>query len=75
MKMFIVKDKLSHWKCNVPAWKEVVRWTGTIGKLDNHIATSQFALVPCPIKCEDDSYPWNDRKPSSMSGVFVTTQK
>ena len=29
-------------------------WTGTIGTLDNHIATCQFALVPCPNKCEDD---------------------
>ena len=30
------------------------RWTGTIGTLDNHIVTCQFALVPCPNKCEDD---------------------
>ena len=30
------------------------RWTGAIGTLDNHIATCQFALVPCPNKCEDD---------------------
>ena len=30
------------------------QWTGTIGTLDNHIATCQFALVPCPNKCEDD---------------------
>ena len=30
------------------------RWTGTIGTLDNHIATCQFALVPCPNKCEDN---------------------
>ena len=30
------------------------RWTGTIGTLDNHIATCQFAVVPCPNKCEDD---------------------
>ena len=30
------------------------RWTGTIGTLDNHIATCHFALVPCPNKCEDD---------------------
>ena len=29
------------------------RWTGTIGTLDNHIATCQFALFPCPNKCED----------------------
>ena len=30
------------------------RWTGTIGTFDNHIVTCQFALVPCPNKCEDD---------------------
>ena len=30
------------------------RWTGTIGTLDYHIVTCQFALVPCPNKCEDD---------------------
>ena len=30
------------------------RWTGTIGNLDNHTATCQFALVPCPNKCEDN---------------------
>ena len=30
------------------------RWTGTIGTIDNHTATCQFALVPCPNKCEDD---------------------
>ena len=30
------------------------RWTGIIGTLDNHIATCQFALVPCPNKCEDN---------------------
>ena len=30
------------------------RWKGTIGTLDNHIATCQFAVVPCPNKCEDD---------------------
>ena len=29
-------------------------WIGTIGTLDNHIATCQFALVPCPNKCEDE---------------------
>ena len=29
-------------------------WTGTIGTLDNHIATCQFAVVSCPNKCEDD---------------------
>ena len=34
--------------------KRGCRWTGTIGTLDNHIATCQFALVPCPNKCEDD---------------------
>ena len=30
------------------------RWNGTIGTLDNHIATCKFALVPCLNKCEDD---------------------
>ena len=30
------------------------RWTGTIGTLVNHIITCQFALFPCPNKCEDD---------------------
>ena len=30
------------------------QWTGTIGTLDNHMAACQFALVPCPNKCEDD---------------------
>ena len=31
------------------------QWTGTVGTLDNHIAAScQFALVPCPNKCEKD---------------------
>ena len=29
-------------------------WTGTIGTLDNHIATCQIPLVPCPNKCEDN---------------------
>ena len=29
-------------------------WTGTVGTLDNHIASCLFALVPCPNKCEDD---------------------
>ena len=31
------------------------RWTGTIATLDNHIATCQFALVPCPNKCEESA--------------------
>ena len=30
------------------------QWTGTVGTLDNHIASCQFALVPCPNKCEED---------------------
>ena len=30
------------------------QWTGTIDTLDKHIDTCQFALVPCPNKCEDD---------------------
>ena len=29
-------------------------WTGTVGTLDDHIASCQFALVPCPNKCEED---------------------
>ena len=35
--------------------KRGCRWTGTIGTLDDHIATCQFALVPCPNKCKDDN--------------------
>ena len=30
------------------------QWTGTVGTLDNHIASCQFALVPCPNKCDKD---------------------
>ena len=30
------------------------QWTGTVGTLDDHIASCQFALVPCPNKCEED---------------------
>ena len=30
------------------------QWTGTVCTLDNHIASCQFALVPCPNKCEED---------------------
>ena len=30
------------------------QWTGTVGMLDDHIASCQFALVPCPNKCEED---------------------
>ena len=30
------------------------QWTGTVGSLDDHIASCQFALVPCPNKCEED---------------------
>ena len=30
------------------------QWTGTVGTLDNHIASCQFVLVPCPNKCEED---------------------
>ena len=29
-------------------------WTGTVGTFDDHIASCQFALVPCPNKCEED---------------------
>ena len=28
--------------------------TGTVGTLGDHIASCQFALVPCPNKCEED---------------------
>ena len=31
------------------------QWTGTVGTLDSHIASCQFALVPCPNKCEEDT--------------------
>ena len=34
--------------------KRGCRWTGTVGTLDDHIASCQFALVPCPNKCEED---------------------
>ena len=27
------------------------RWTGTVSTLDGHIASCQFALIPCPNKC------------------------
>ena len=30
------------------------QWTGTVGTLDDHIASCQFALVPCPNNCEED---------------------
>ena len=30
------------------------QWTGTVGTLDNHIDSCQFALVSCPNKCEED---------------------
>ena len=30
------------------------QWTGTVGTVDDHIASCQFALVPCPYKCEED---------------------
>ena len=30
------------------------QWTGTVGTLDDHIASCQFALVTCPNKCEED---------------------
>ena len=30
------------------------QWTGTVGTLNDHIASCQFALVPCPNKCEED---------------------
>ena len=27
------------------------QWIGTVGTLDDHLASCQFALVPCPNKC------------------------
>ena len=30
------------------------QWTGTIGTLDDHVTSCQFALVPCPNKCEEN---------------------
>ena len=30
------------------------QWTGTVGTLEDHAASCQFALVPCPNKCEED---------------------
>ena len=30
------------------------QWTGTVGTLDNHIASCWFSLIPCPNKCEED---------------------
>ena len=28
------------------------QWTGTVGKLNDHIDSCQFVLIPCPNKCE-----------------------
>ena len=30
------------------------QWTGTVGTLEDHTASCQFVLVPCPNKCEED---------------------
>ena len=30
-------------------------WEGTVGTLEEHVAVCEFALVPCPNKCKDDS--------------------
>ena len=30
------------------------QWTGTVGTLEDHTASCQFALVPCPNKCAED---------------------
>ena len=32
------------------------QWTGTVGTLDNNVASCQFVLVPCPNKCEEEEY-------------------
>ena len=31
------------------------KWEGTVGTLDKHLAECEFALVPCPKECKDDS--------------------
>ena len=30
-------------------------WEGTVGTLEEHVAVCEFALVPCPKECKDDS--------------------
>ena len=30
-------------------------WVGTVGTLEEHVATCGFALVPCPKQCKDDN--------------------
>ena len=30
-------------------------WVGTVGTLEEHVATCQFTLLPCPKECKDDS--------------------
>ena len=29
-------------------------WEGTVGTLEEHVATCEFTLLPCPNKCKDD---------------------
>ena len=31
-------------------------WVGTVGTLEEHVATCKFTLLPCPKECKDDSY-------------------
>ena len=30
-------------------------WVGTVGTLEEHVATCKFTLLPCPKECKDDS--------------------
>ena len=30
-------------------------WVGTVGMLEEHVATCKFTLLPCPKECKDDS--------------------
>ena len=30
-------------------------WEGTVGTLEQHVATCEFAVVPCPKECKDDN--------------------
>ena len=30
-------------------------WVGTVGTLENHVATCGFTLVPCPKQCKDNN--------------------
>ena len=34
--------------------RRVCEWVGTVGTLEEHVATCGFTLVPCPKQCKDD---------------------